>query len=197
LKFDIPNIPAAKFGSVDVVDVNGGRDLFINDERFMTWSPNSIQAYELYSHNIFAYGNVICTGLGFLIREQMLLKNNRVKSIVVLENSCDLIEWQKKYNSKIMEQLTVINCDAEEYVGKCDALLLDHFEQYNSPWYRNDFNCVQNIKHDLMWFWTAEVSDHTYEDYLNLRVKYSTLPDIDEQYYYKLQRIYFGNGRKI
>lgn len=196
MKFNIPNIPVAKLGSVNVVDTNGGRVLYVNDEVFMTWNPTNHQAYELYPQNVMAYGNVICTGLGFLIREQMLLENDRVKSITVLENSKDLIDYQKKYNPKIMEKLNVINCDANEYVGECDVLLLDHFEQMQSPWIENiDFSCVQNIKHDLLWFWTVEISDFNYEDYVHLRKHiYPTLPDISEQFYKVLQYVFHAGG---
>jgi len=106
VNFNRPNLVEYKNGSFEVISVGGGFELFIESKRQMTYAyGNYSQFYELYSHTHFAHGHVIASGLGFLLREIMLLENPDVSHIKVLEKSSELIEYHNIHNRGIMEKL--------------------------------------------------------------------------------------------
>lgn len=168
-------------------------ELRINGTRWHTWNTvDHSQMTELLSSTEIAYGKVIATGLGFLLREVMLLANPKVTEVVVLENSKEVIEYQKRHNPEIMEKITVIHCDANEYVGECDTLLVDHYEDLSVE--KKELavygisSCCQNIKHDLCWAWALEVLV-TYQDYIDIRAKGYKFPYLtEEEWDYKVMR---------
>ena len=114
----------------------------------------NISLKEFQSHIDIAKGHVICTGLGFLLREEKLLKKKRVDSVTVIEINKDVIEIQRKLNPKIMDKLIIINADANTYKGECDTLLLDHFEsESNEEIDKMVKQCCKNIRHNRMKYW--------------------------------------------
>lgn len=177
IPFDLPRIIPGNYGSVRVVEVwKNNYVLKVNDEVWMTFGSTKQQAYEVYSHNWFAYGDVICTGLGFCVREKMLLSNPRVKSITVLERSQDLIDYQRQINPDIMEQLNVVCCDANKYIGSCDVLLVDHFERMSDR-RKSVISASKNIQHKVLWWWTAD--NLGWEDYQQLSKQLPTMPNLN------------------
>jgi hypothetical protein len=66
-------------------------------------------------------------GLGYV--KIGYFQNNKVKKILCIENCKELIEYHNKHNPILMRKIKVINKDAEKYIGKCDTLLIDHYEE--------------------------------------------------------------------
>lgn len=182
----------------DFFDRGSTYELLINGDQWMTFNHNTYeQLFELYSHYLLAEGHCICTGLGFGLRENWLLSKKQVSKITILEKNIEIIDYHKQLNPDFMSKVEVIHCDASEYIGECDTLLLDHYEsepfQDSSKYFQNIKKCYDNIKHTSFWFWPLELmvtvglskkdknfSKNRYEKYLNLMKIYSTLPNITE-----------------
>lgn len=188
--FPMPRLVPFKDGAVQIEFVNNGygAKLLCHNEQFMCLDLKTFkQFYELVSHDFIAHGHVICTGLGFLIREAMLLQNPRVTKITVLERETKLIDFQNKLNPEIMSNIEVVNCDAEQYRGRCDTFSMDHIESAGN-WPEHFGRCLQNIECQTSWFWPLELYCDEYSDYLALKRDFPTLPDISP-----LQLHYFIN----
>lgn len=146
--------------SVDIKKLNDTYAVYVNNIKWMNFNSTTKQeALELKAHYDLAYGNVIVTGLGIGIREQLLLSKTEVKSVTVLEKSTDLVNFHRK-NSKWYNnpKLTVVNTSADKYKGECDVLLLDHYEQQNFVAILNDVKQITSqIKTNVAWFWPFEV----------------------------------------
>ena len=170
----LPNIAADTINSVTVSldEKKEGRwNLLINGVRWNCWNVyENAEVNELRSNVEIAYGKVIATGLGLCLREAMLLWNKNVTEIVVLENNKDVIAYHNKHNPDIMSKITVIHCDANEYIGSCDTLLLDHYEIYDDRhmelFEKGLESCTTNIKHDVLYWWALEKILEDYDDYL-------------------------------
>lgn len=174
IPFKITNIFEDEYKSLKIVTTEQGLTLFVNGESWMTYHPCNNQIYQMYSHNYYAYGDVIATGLGFGLRELMLLDNEKVKSVTVIERSQDLIEWHQIHNKPLMDKINVVCSDANDVRAKCDVLLLDHYE-HAMP---GDFDKIyNNIEHNLFWYWPAELT----LNYELVRRKYPTLPKYDKR----------------
>lgn len=164
------------------------RTLFVDGKNMNYTNLKSLITYyeHLVDYNL-AYGHCICTGLGFLIRESLLLSNPKVDKITVLEISQDLIDLQYQMNPKIMNhpKINVICIDANEYIGECDFLSIDH---YNDPTNVDEIHdtitkLTKNIKHKVMWYWTLLYDINGFQSvekrYASLREKYNTLPKLN------------------
>lgn len=179
-KHIIPNIQTYKSNST-TVSYDEKTNQFILSEsgnRWMTFNySNQIQIKEIYSHYYYAHGHCICTGLGFGIRENFLLQKPEITKITVLEKNYDVIEYNKIINNKLMKEIEVIHIDANDYKGKCDALLLDHYE-FNSV-YSNNRQILtnaslisKNINSNVTWFWPLEnIIEDVMKQELNLSIK--------------------------
>jgi hypothetical protein len=132
--------------------------LYLKGERWMMYDYNThLQASQLFSHYYIASGDVITTGLGLAIRENWLLNNSKIKSLTIIEKSPEVIEYHKKYNNILFQKSKIINCDAREYKGKCDTLLLDHYESETMSDIISDVRFIcSNIECEKMWFWHLE-----------------------------------------
>ena len=188
----LPKVEECEYKSISIRDMPENKHshtlgMYINDERMMT--SNQIyyhQCYDVLPEYYLAYGNVICTGLGLLYRESMLLVNPKVEKITVIEKSADLIELQYKMNPEIMNnpKLEIINDDANFYKGECDFLSIDHYEIINPDKLANIVeHCIKNIKHETLWFWMLSFycgssQEKFYETYYDMRLLYRTLPDL-------------------
>jgi hypothetical protein len=190
---ELPKIIVYKDTNIKIEICDEEFHLLLSNNRWMTFSPYTFeQIFELYSHYSLAEGHCICTGLGFGLREKWLLSNKKVSKVTVLENSKEIIEYHKKVNPNLVEQIEIINCNASEFKGKCDTLLLDHYE-YESTFNLKTFSdfdnikiCSENIDHKKLWFWPIEeiisrndLADE-YATYQLLRKEYQTLPNIEK-----------------
>ena len=180
--------------------------LYHDDVRYMFWDTSTDrEIYELYSHFDLAYGHCICTGLGFLFRESWLLIKPEITKITVLELNKDVIEYHKKNNPEIFNRLEVIQCDANEYKGSCDTLLIDHYMDATTDYnfFLTAKKVCDNIQCKVMWFWPLEqLLDRSYRNYIGLtlkeiyqRVKYyfdlTKLPDLTEEQLLKYCSVFF------
>tara|TARA_A100001234_G_scaffold197620_1_gene187901 strand:- start:1436 stop:2137 length:702 start_codon:yes stop_codon:yes gene_type:complete len=134
--------------------------LFVDGEEWMSYrNKDHKQAYEFYSHWDQARGHCICTGLGFGTRENWILTKPEVTKVTVIEKNEEVIEYQKIINPELFDHVEVIHADAAEYTGKCDTLLLDHFESEALHEYKllqSMSDVCKNIESDVAWFWTLE-----------------------------------------
>ena len=131
LNYTPPNLKLYKKDSCEVTfdDYNQMYRLFINGEDYMSYRiKDHDEAYELYSHYDLAKGHCICTGLGFGVRENWLLTKKEVSKVTVLEKNKEVIDYHKYINPKLFDDVEVIHISAYDYKGKCDTLLLDHYE---------------------------------------------------------------------
>lgn len=195
---EIPKVLLYKKDKIIINTYIGEYKLLIDNNEWMSFNPNTfVQLFELYSHHNLAKGHCICTGLGFALREKWLLSKKEVSKITILEKNIEVIDYHKEFNPDLINQFEVIHCDASEYNGKCDTLLLDHYESEpfldQKNYFYNIRKCSNNIEHSVLWFWPLEVivttklnrededfSKKRYKNYLNLTKKYPTLPNITE-----------------
>lgn len=204
LNYTQPNIIEFKDNNLEVKKVNDSRlTLYVDQQQWMTYNIKThLEAYEFFSHYYLAEGHCICTGLGFGVRENWLLSKNNVSKITVLEKNKEVIEYHQHIKSSFLNDIELIHCDASTYTGKCDTLLLDHFEQTPHNEIFNDVSRIQkNIEHKTVWFWPLEtiikniklitknknqLSNETekkyYDIYLDLKSNYfKSLPPISDE----------------
>ncbi len=181
-----------QLGPVDVLEDQGVYRLFVDGNKWLYYDSSTRQAaLELIAHVDLAYGDVVTTGLGLGLREQLLLANPNVSSIRVVEQSQDLIDFHQQNSRWINDpKITVINADANEYTAQCDVLLLDHYEQERIGVIVDSVRKVaDNIQCRLLWFWPLEsqiIFRSTkraltlLESYLSLRqdINVAQLPDL-------------------
>ena len=164
------------------------------------------QAFELYSHYDLAKGHCICTGLGFGIRENWILNKKGVTKVTVLEKYKSVIDYHRFNNPKFFDNVEVIQTDVYDYKGKCDTLLLDHYEygteakHANLPNQKtaiaylilqNSAKVLKNIECDTMWLWTLEdIVAGKLINYNDIKTRFGlhALPDLTEE---KLSLYYF------
>ena len=193
--YEPPQIEPYEKGDVVVKEVQPEVwKLFVEGAQWMVYQTyDHKEVYEVYSHYDLAQGHCILTGLGFGARERWLLNKPEVTKITVLEQSKDVIQYNKDTGADFMDHIEVIHTDAHEYKGKCDTLLLDHYE--GPPNFlevtKSVSKCANNIQHDRMWFWPLEeftggkfkcfpyksVSDN----YKYLRQVLPTLAEVDDE----------------
>jgi hypothetical protein len=102
---------------------------------------------------------VIVSGLGFGARENWLLTKKEVTKLTIIERSEDLINYHKKIESPFLKdtRVEIINCDASNYSGSCDVLLLDHYELETYEDILSDVKKIHdNVSCKKMWFWPFE-----------------------------------------
>ena len=132
--------------------------LFINGRRWLRqYLPTSLSVGAVFSHYWFARGHTLTTGLGLGIRENWLLNKKEVTKLTVLEKSLKLIDYHKEHNPDLFEYAEVIHVDANEYVGECDVLLMDHYEEEPiEEMAEMSSKVAKNINCELCWFWPIE-----------------------------------------
>lgn len=174
LNFVAPNIEPYEKDSLKVTQEGHNYQLFVNGQKWNNYNAiTHSEIFQVFSHYYLSYGHCICTGLGFLMRESWILNNLKVSRLTVLEKSKDLIEYQQRINPDIMSKIEVINCDANEFIGKCDVLLLDHYEQENDTIFFESLHKInKNIKSDVLWPWSVEPILDVHLDYSNASHSY-------------------------
>lgn len=168
--FSLPKIISGNFNNLNIIKSNFNYELFIDNKKWNNYNSYlHTEAFQIFSHYYLAEGHCICTGLGFLIRENWILKNPNVDKVTVLENNIDIIDYHKKFNQNIMNNLEIIECDANKFIGSCDTLLLDHYEQETDLVFIESLHKIQkNIKCKKMWAWSLEpIIDSYSSTYLN------------------------------
>lgn len=150
--------PSGFRNKFEIIKQNEFYILKINGNQWMMYDTiTHLQASQLFAHYYIASGDVIATGLGFGIRENWLLNNPNIRSLTILEKNEDVILYHKEINPILFKKAKIINCDAQSYIGKCDTLLLDHYEFESLYEIANDVKLMcNNIKCDKMWFWHIE-----------------------------------------
>ena len=186
-----PNIIEYEKGNLKIENKNTDYNLYLKDEQWMTYNNVSHeQAFELYSHYHLAKGHCICTGLGFGVRENWILTKPEVSKITVIEKNKEIIEYHQHIKSPFLNHIEIINCDASEYIGKCDTLLLDHYENQSEDQIVSDvLNITNNIECDMLWFWPLERFILKYNtpnkkneyDFFKYRNKLLKLPELDNE----------------
>ena len=194
---ELPNIKKASIGNLEVClsdSIKYRWELLLDGRQWNTWHMlGNYEIRELQSSVDIAYGKVIATGLGFCLRESMLLANENVTEIVVLENNPNVIEYHKIHNPDIMSKITVIECDANTYTGSCDVLLLDHYEIFDIEAIRHftmSLNlCTKNIEHNLVWWWALEELIPNFDSYV-AHCKVFKLPELTEDAFKRIIQDY-------
>jgi hypothetical protein len=197
--------------------------LYIGKKWIMSDDSTTMRVFfEALPFFYFASGHCICSGLGLGIRETLLLKNKNVSKLTILENNLDLIEYHKVNKTPFVEHVEIIHCDASQYLGSCDTLFLDHYNDGNfkgilsniiAPFLKNTKQTCYNIKHKNLWFRGLEeicmnpihigalenknISDTRYEIYLSLKEKYSTLPNLTNKSFNELLMIYENKDENL
>jgi hypothetical protein len=207
--YSVPKIKPYKSGKLEVIFSDRYQDfvLFVDGKQQMTYNiHNHHQAYELYSQYDIAEGHCLCSGLGFLVRENWLLTKKEVTKITVIEKSKDVIKYQKLINPEIMAKLEVIEEDINTYKGKCDTFLIDHFEpSIDIPSYLKMCRSIlDNITCSKMWIYKLEGIIASFRSpsklniYNTLRDKYklNPLPDLNEETL-NLYYLMFGGSKAI
>lgn len=159
-KYDLklPVVEEYVGGKLEIKLQNGSFYLYIDSQQWMIFTPKSgNQIFEFYSHYNLSKGSVVCTGMGFLLRESWILKNPNLTKLTVIENSKDLIEYHKKKNPDLLEKIEILEGDVNDFELECDCLLLDHFELQTFDQIISDVvNISKKIKHKSLWFWPLE-----------------------------------------
>ena len=171
LNYSPPNIKEYSGGSLKIVfdESQSNYQMLVNGHEWTSYNTRThSQAYEVYSHYYFAKGHCICTGLGLGARESWLLKKEDVSKLTVIEKSEEVIEYHKINNPDLYNNIEIINIDALEYKGKCDTLLLDHYEQETVNYILTNASQIsKNIDCNVMWIWTFEDFVTLYQRHLN------------------------------
>ena len=149
--------PYNKNGVVVYKDKDSRWHLIVDGVQMMLYTVGHEQALHFYSHYKLALGNVICTGLGFGVREQWLATKPEVNKITVLEKNKSVIDYHKDIGTQWSDKIEIINCNANEYKGTCDFLSIDHYEKEDT---KSIIESIKNTEKDIvsyyMWFWLLE-----------------------------------------
>ena len=149
--------PYNKNGVVVYKDKDSRWHLIVDGVQMMLYTVGHEQALHFYSHYKLALGNVICTGLGFGVREQWLATKPEVNKITVLEKNKSVIDYHKDIGTQWSDKIEIINCNANEYKGTCDFLSIDHYEKEDTKSIIESIkNTEKNIVSYYMWFWLLE-----------------------------------------
>lgn len=182
-----PILKPWKSGDTELVENDKGFCLFKNGHRWMTYHKiNHCQAYELFSHYSLAKGHCICTGLGLGVRENWILRKKDVTKVTIIEKNEKVLEYHKYINSPLLKECEIIIGDASEILGKCDTLLIDHYEQESLDYMIQDIHKVlNNITCETVWFWSLDGVIIKYrQDILNRKKDNFTYVSSDDYSYF-------------
>ena len=137
--------------------------MIYDDKQLMCFNTRTYRQHrELENHIKFGRGDVVCTGLGFGVREAGLLNKPDVTRLTVLEKNRDVIAYHRAHSPWFNdERLHVLPLDCRTATGECDVLLLDHFPDQRDYfeddfWLKEAAHIQKNIKSDLTWVWPIE-----------------------------------------
>lgn len=197
--FVMPNIQIDKIEEVEVREIPNGLRLFVDGESWM--GINFIdyrQVYQLLSHYALAKGNVLCSGMGLLIRESLLLSKG--VDITLVEINDKIIQYHKKHNSDILNKIEVVHKDIHDCVGTYDVVLFDHYEHETEEWIIEDVKSIlKNIDCDVVWFYPLEricFKNGGWDFYNKLRQDIPKLPHLNIETLNTFIDNYFIDGKK-
>ena len=193
--FVMPNIPLDKINNVELKEVYRGLRLFVDNQSWMGIHLHDYrEVYQFFSHYTLAKGNVLCSGMGLLIRESWLLSKG--VNITLVEVNDSIIEYHRKHNSPLLNSLSLIHGDIHNHVGSYDVVLLDHYEHEDEGWIIEDVkNVLKNIHCDVVWFWPLEricFRNGGWEYYCELRKEIPQLPNLDKKDFDLFIKNYFN-----
>ena len=189
-------IPVGTYKGVEVKLIDNEYTLLVDNVRWMGYKSD-VEIHEIreyISHHELGYGDVIGTGLGLGLREQILLSKPEVTSLTILERSQDLVDFHLTYSKWVNDpRVKLIVTDAGNFHGSCDTLLLDHYAHQSVIAILNNVaNINKNIDCKILWFWPLEMLIlkhsnklnidfiHGYKD-LKSKLKFDKLPDITSE----------------
>jgi hypothetical protein len=162
--------------------------LSVDDMEWMGYSSvDSFQSAELFSHHYLAKGHCVCTGMGLGIRENWLMNKKEVTKITIIEKNEQVLEYHKYNKSPFLKECEVLISDASDLNGKCDTLLLDHYEDESyKDIIKNVKKISNNVDCETLWFWPLERLITDYKNYKNnnfnlLDDGYQSYPEIYEK----------------
>lgn len=158
-----PEFKEWQHGDLEIVRVPADPNYMViqhSGQRWMAYNQRTHEeAAEFFSHYFLARGHVICTGLGFAVRERWLLTRPEVTKLTVIESNADLIRYHRENDSAWIKdpRVEIINADADQYCASCDVLLADHFEGDKFDHTLHSMRILQNnISCEYLWFWPLE-----------------------------------------
>jgi len=173
-------------------------------------SKNSISAKQLLAEVELAYGHCLVTGLGFGLRETLLLQKPEVTKLTVIEQCQDIADWYCQTAKEInlpVEKLNIIVKDADTLEGmECDCLFIDHFDaQIRDSIITNSKTIAQRNAHKVFWFWPAlkifalwakdnhrKIDVSSFEEWQKAVGLEGMLPELDASFIQRNTRHYFG-----
>jgi hypothetical protein len=178
--------------SIKVKRMGNNIELFVDGQKWNNYNLcTHAEAFQVFPHYYLAKGHCVCTGLGFGIRENWLLHNPNVTKVTVIEKNRSVIDYHYFNKSPFINKIQIIEADANEYIGSCDTLLLDHYEQETDMIFLDSIRKVSNnIDCKQMWAWSIEPiidrmarDKNLYDAYNEFKImnKFHKLPDIDTQ----------------
>lgn len=199
--FVLPNLFYDTLGDLNVYRYNDEIVLSIKGTNWMVLNLQDYrEVYEVFSHVSISKGSVLCSGMGFLLRESWLV--NKGFDVTVVENNLDLINYHKTYNPDLCSKMTIINDDIHNISGKYTTILLDHYEYESQDEILMDvIEIVNKLECELVWFWPLErfVENHHYrknggwEFYQYLRKKIPNLPKLTKIELFTFLEIYYSH----
>jgi hypothetical protein len=173
---------------------NNCYELIVDNQVWMAYDLNyHFQAAELLSHYYLAKGNCVCTGMGLGIRENWIIAKKEVTQLIVVEKQEEIFELHKYLQSPFLKKSEVMIGNALMLSGKCDTLLLDHYENESFEEIINDVKRISdNVECESLWFWPLEkiilneklnrqmTCYQAYQE-IKLKNKLHKLPDLSEE----------------
>jgi hypothetical protein len=210
-KFNYPeaSIRTVKKQNCEIRKIKNSYQLFCNDVRWMIYNYETHLEgfFQLFPHYLLSYGKVITTGLGFGIRERWLSNKINVDKILVIEKNQDVIDIFLDLNPNLSKKITIINEDANDYIGECDVLLMDHYEGCNYLNFVHQSKSIQkNIKCNTSWFWPLEeiITINSFENNIDFyktyqfyRNKIKTLPNLTRKQLIHFLYFYYNFNKEI
>lgn len=192
--FAMPNLPLDKINNVELRKVHGGLRLFVDNNSWMEIHLDHYrEVYQFFSHYTLAQGNVLCSGMGLLLRESWLISKG--VNITLVEVNESIIEYHRKHNSPILDSLSLIHQDIHSHLGSYDVVLLDHYEHEADEWIIEDVKKVmKNIDCDVLWFWPLEricYKNGGWDFYCELKKEIPQLPNLDREVFDLFMKNYF------
>jgi len=155
-----PHIVAGTYGRMEVSKNGNGFYLTVDGNQWMAYNTfTHEEAFDVFSHYYLARGHVLVTGLGFGAREGWLLTKPEVTKLTIVEKNKEVIEYHEKNGSSFLQddRVEIVLSSAQDYRGKCDVLLADHYEFEDHVHIMNEMEVLQkNIDCELLWFWPLE-----------------------------------------
>ena len=181
--FSMPNLVYDSIGDMKIHRVMNQIKLHVDGRPWMGLNLIDYrEVFEFYSQHTLSRGKVLCSGMGLLLRESWLLSKG--VEITLIDNNLNIIDYHRKYNPHLCDQMNIIHDDIHNHVGKYDVVLLDHYELENENWIIEDVKRImEDIECDVVWFWPLEriiKKNGGWDYYTDLKKTIPKLPSLDQ-----------------